>query len=208
MYFDSINLCAWYRACQWCNLDSDENSYSDARSEGTGTITTEEQEQESKVSRCLTALRKATTFLFSHIGLLALVSGYCIVGGLTFEHLEKENELSVKREMREHRVMLGDKIWHLTQSSDYLREDNWTRRVESEMKKFEKEIIKAMKVRGWDGSEDENKMKWTFPGSLFYSIVLISTIGYGDQTPKTQWGKVRNKKFLISIFSFYPSCLA
>jgi hypothetical protein len=27
-------------------------------------------------------------------------------------------------------------------------------------------------------------------GSLFYSIVIISTIGYGDQTPKTQWGKV------------------
>ena len=147
------------------------------------------------MSRCLTALRKAVTFLFSHIGLLALVSGYCIVGGLTFEHLEKENELNVKREMREHRELLGDKIWHLTLASDCLREDNWTSRVELEMKKFEKEIIKAMKVRGWDGSEDENKMKWTFPGSLFYSIVLISTIGYGDQTPKTQWGKVRNNFF-------------
>ena len=72
-------------------------------------------------------------------------------------------------------------------------------------------------VDGWDGHEDESKQKWTFlgssnhlnkfvfyhrfsmnlkalnfflPGSLFYSIVLISTIGYGDQTPKTQWGKV------------------
>ena len=169
-------------------------------------MTTEEPEQESRMSRCLTALRKAVTFLFSHIGLLALVSGYCIVGGLTFEHLEKENELSVKREMREHRVMLGDKIWDLTQSSDYLREDNWTRRVEWEMKKFEKEIIKAMKVRGWDGSEDENKMKWTFPGSLFYSIVLISTIGYGDQTPKTQWGKVRRNVFqeFFTLFVINP----
>ena len=71
-----------------------------------------------------------------------------------------------------------------------------------------------MKVKGWDGHEDESKQKWTFlgfcfftiltkptsqsflfpiavvQGSLFYSIVLISTIGYGDQTPKTQWGKV------------------
>ena len=55
-----------------------------------------------------------------------------------------------------------------------------------------------MKIRGWDGSEDLNKQKWTFPGSLFYSIVLISTIGYGDQTPKTQWGKVWLDKFIIS----------
>ena len=71
-----------------------------------------------------------------------------------------------------------------------------------------------IKVKGWDGHEDESKQKWTFlgfhffttitrltsqsflfpnaivQGSLFYSIVLISTIGYGDQTPKTQWGKV------------------
>ena len=90
----------------------------------------------------------------------------------------------------EHRELLGDRIWELTLDLDVLKEDNWTRLVESEMKKFEKEIIHAMKIRGWDGSEDLAKQRWTFPGSLFYSIVLISTIGYGDQTPKTQWGKV------------------
>jgi len=71
-----------------------------------------------------------------------------------------------------------------------MREKNWTDKVTDEMKKFEKSIIKAMRVDGWDGHEDESKQKWTFLGSLFYSIVLISTIGYGDQTPKTQWGKV------------------
>ena len=92
--------------------------------------------------------------------------------------------------MVEHRELLGDRIWELTLDLDVLKEDNWTRLVESEMKKFEKEIIHAMKIRGWDGSEDLAKQRWTFPGSLFYSIVLISTIGYGDQTPKTQWGKV------------------
>ena len=47
-----------------------------------------------------------------------------------------------------------------------------------------------IQVKGWDGHEELDKRKWTFPGSLFYSVVLISTIGYGDQTPKTQWGKV------------------
>ena len=87
------------------------NSASDARSEGTGTVTTEEQSDISGLSRllllllllllmlllsrCLTAIRRCFTFLFSHIGLLALVMGYCILGGLTFEHLERENEIQV-----------------------------------------------------------------------------------------------------------------
>ena len=92
--------------------------------------------------------------------------------------------------MVKHREQLGDKIWNLTKATKVLHEENWTQMVELEMKKFEKEIIHAMKMRGWDGSEDLTKQKWTFPGSLFYSVVLISTIGYGDQTPKTQWGKV------------------
>ena len=32
--------------------------------------------------------------------------------------------------------------------------------VEAEMKRFEKEIIHAMKARGWDGSEDLTKQRW------------------------------------------------
>ena len=43
--------------------------------------------------------------------------------------------------------------------------------------------------QGWNGYEDQDKIQWTFAGSLFYSIACITTIGYGDQTPKTQTGK-------------------
>ena len=73
-----------------------------------------------------------------------------------------------------------------------------TNKVKFRVKILSPFLFQAMKIRGWDGSEDLNKQKWTFPGSLFYSIVLISTIGYGDQTPKTQWGKVWLDKFIIS----------
>lgn len=35
-----------------------------------------------------------------------------------------------------------------------------------------------MKEDGWDGYEPEaNKTQWTFTGSLFYSIIVITTIG-------------------------------
>lgn len=43
---------------------------------------------------------------------------------------------------------------------------------------FETRILKAMKEDGWDGWEDEDKkIQWTFAGSLFYSIIVITTIG-------------------------------
>ena len=67
----------------------------DARSEGTGTGTLTEQSETSNFSKCLIAIRRFFTFLFSHVGLLSMVVGYCILGGFTFEHLEKDNELQV-----------------------------------------------------------------------------------------------------------------
>ena len=52
----------------------------------------------------------------------------------------------VKREMAKNRQLLEDKIWNITKSSPVLREENWTADVMAEMKKFEKEIVTAMKV--------------------------------------------------------------
>ena len=45
------------------------------------------------------------------------------------------------------------------------------------MQMFDREILNAMKVKGWDGIEDINTTQWTFSGALFYSIIVITTIG-------------------------------
>ncbi|GFR87361.1 potassium channel subfamily K member 18 [Elysia marginata] len=39
-------------------------------------------------------------FLFSHIGLCAMVILYCVAGGFIFEHLEKNNEEQICYESR------------------------------------------------------------------------------------------------------------
>lgn len=51
------------------------------------------------------------------------------------------------------------------------------------LQEFEAKILKAMKEDGWDGSEEKDangcyaNTQWTFSGSLFYSIIVITTIG-------------------------------
>ena len=44
--------------------------------------------------------KKFAKFLFSHIGLSAMVVLYCVAGGFIFEHLEKNNEEQICYESR------------------------------------------------------------------------------------------------------------
>ena len=68
----------------------------------------------SKCSKCLKFFRQVLSFLLSHIGLLSLVVGYCIMGAFIFEKLEKENELEVKRNMTKNRELVTEDLWEIT----------------------------------------------------------------------------------------------
>lgn len=144
----------------------------------------------SRCSGCLRFLRQLLSFLLSHIGLLSLVVGYCIMGAFIFEELERENELSVKRNVTATRHAITDKLWDITREMEVLVQDNWTDQVTGELRSFEKSLIIALKEKGWDGKESEDTLTWTFAGGLFYSITVITTIGYGHIAPKTAVAKI------------------
>ena len=67
-----------------------------------------------KCASCCRVFRKIISFLLSHIGLLSLVVGYCIMGAFVFELLEQENELMVKRNMTKNRLSVTDELWAIT----------------------------------------------------------------------------------------------
>ncbi|KAG8253165.1 hypothetical protein J6590_040824 [Homalodisca vitripennis] len=96
----------------------------------------------------------------------------------------------------------------MTRDSLVLRQDNWTGTVINRLRAFESELVVAMRLKGWDGSEDLNSLQWTFHGALFYSIIVITTIGYGHIAPKTDLGKVTTIFYAIMGIPLMLLCLS
>ena len=67
-----------------------------------------------KCASCCKFLKSVISFLLSHIGLLSLVVGYCIMGAFIFEILERSNELEIKRNMTKNRHLVTDQLWDIT----------------------------------------------------------------------------------------------
>ncbi|KAJ8917300.1 hypothetical protein NQ315_002318, partial [Exocentrus adspersus] len=115
--------------------------------------------------------------LFSHITLVAMVVSYCVLGAYTFASLEVENEIQVKKGIYRLRENVTRHLWNFTQEMDAFIEGNFTVEAAKYLKSFEGALLKAMTKDGWDGEEDENIVQWSFTGALFYSIIVITTIG-------------------------------
>ncbi|TGZ53139.1 TWiK family of potassium channels protein 7, partial [Temnothorax longispinosus] len=82
----------------------------------------------------------------------------------------------VKKSIKNIRGNVSEKLWEITKDFDVLIRKNWTEQALSELKKFEDCLLKKMEKEGWDGSEEEDDIQWTFAGALFYSIIVITTI--------------------------------
>ena len=51
--------------------------------------------------------------------------------------------------------------------------------------------------RGYDGKEYGVSAQWTFTGAFLYSLTVITTIGYGNTSAKTYFGKTLTILFAI-----------
>nr|XP_021192597.2 uncharacterized protein LOC110377880 [Helicoverpa armigera] len=162
----------------------------------------------SKCAKVLYYTWKLCSVVFSHFVMISLVVAYCILGAVTFEKLEAEHEKEVKRNISQLRSNTTQSIWTMTRTVPLFNQTNWTCEVVDMLKDFENAILLEMKVRGWDGNESTDHIQWTFTGALFYSIIVITTIGYGHIAPKTQTGKVVTIFYAILGIPLMLLCLS
>ncbi|KOX71128.1 Two pore potassium channel protein sup-9 [Melipona quadrifasciata] len=135
-----------------------------------------EAERPSKCIKFLRFLWKFFRCVFSHVSLVSLVVLYCLIGAYAFEALEANHEKEIKKSIKDIRGNVAEQLWKITKEVEVLIRENWTDKALRELKSFENNLVWMMEKEGWDGSEGEDDIQWTFAGALFYSIVVITTI--------------------------------
>lgn len=95
--------------------------------------------------------RMIATFLFSHIGLCALVFGYSIIGAFTFKALEAPNERNNRLKMIQERNNVVEALWIITQNSSVLVQREWSKEASLQLNKFEEKLVNAVRQDGYDG---------------------------------------------------------
>lgn len=111
-------------------------------------------------------------FLFSHIGLSALLVGYTSIGGLMFLAIEGEQEKirneEIQQEINSTKSELLSVILNSKNKSDVrMKIDNF-------LHNYTQFVLSAVIDKGWRGKNETN---WSFSGSILYAVTVITTIG-------------------------------
>lgn len=132
------------------------------------------------------------------IFLIVFLTIYAVLGALAFEALEQTNEKTtctaseaVYEKMEED---TANALWNVAnnyQNSDY--QDVQYELIDKMVENFTNNVRQI----GYDGTLCEllgqpggPTYDWNFPGALLFSVTVFTTVGYGNITPKTDWGRM------------------
>ncbi|VDO32923.1 unnamed protein product [Onchocerca flexuosa] len=170
----------------------------------------------SKVTRVINLIKRIIAFFFSHVGLCALVIGYALLGAVVFRAVEGPHETFIQSQVTTARQKAVNIAWNATfrylslhpihqgkiivavepRKVNKLDREQWERIVHTQVRRFQRKCMWAIK-RGYDGKEYGLSAQWTFTGAFLYSLTVITTIGYGNTSAKTYFGKTLTILFAI-----------
>lgn len=164
----------------------------------------------SRCGKCCHYCRQVLTFFVSHIGLCTLLLGYAIAGAFLFQWLESEHEQSMPQEVYRLRQSIIAKLSNMTINMLVLMEPQWVKSATDIIDDFEAELMHAVKYKGYNGNDKltPTNSQWSFSGSLLYSIIVFTTIGYGNVAPRTDLGKVVTILYAIIGIPLMLFCLS
>ena len=123
------------------------------------------------------------TVVISTIGLIALVLGYCCLGGAVFEWLESNTENETILNDRRHVEALIKQ--HAANLYAQLQLDATNKSVDTVttitkvLNKVSDDAFQIASDSQWDGEPQGNpvSLDWTLPGAILFSVTTITTIG-------------------------------
>ncbi|XP_011196553.1 TWiK family of potassium channels protein 18 isoform X1 [Zeugodacus cucurbitae] len=132
--------------------------------------------------------RQFTAFMFSNVGIILLVIIYTIGGAFIFQAIE----LFEYERLSTHKIIKPNitgkclqKIWDITVTNiSFFDNTYYKERVNEILLEFQREIAHENLI------EPDIDKQWSFSGAFLYSLTVITTIGYGNISPKSDWGKL------------------
>ncbi|KAK3098061.1 hypothetical protein FSP39_015741 [Pinctada imbricata] len=155
-------------------------------------------------------------FLFSNVGICVIVVLYCVAGGFIFQHLEKNNEKEICYDTRDEYIPMENKT--LDQMYNVIRESMGNSDLSVLMIEL-RTILETFRdnsiaigyegdICGDYGKEGGPIYKWSWFGATYFSVTVISTIGYGHIAPKTFWGRLVCIAYAVLGIPLMLLCLA
>jgi len=133
--------------------------------------------------------RTVVEFLFTQVGVGALVVCYTIAGAFAFQAIETQDGTANDRikEVEESRVKIVDELWNITNTFNILNSKQWEHHIQSILLEHQTNMVEYIR-EGYDELTVEDR--WTLPAALLFALSIITMIGYGNMVPRTHWGKV------------------
>ena len=162
-----------------------------------GTLSSRSSSRRSRVDKFKDVCKSFFTFLFSTVGLLFVLVGYILVGGALFNTIEGgfEDEKAKSHTLINDLVIgrtnsLALDIWNMTKYERIFHESNYTSKLKAKLVAYQRHLNDAIK-KGYNGNlNHHNARRWTYIQSIIYSIVIITSIGYGHITCESDAGKL------------------
>lgn len=131
--------------------------------------------------------RKFAAFMFTQVGVGALIVTYAVVGAFMFQAIEREYNNTALDDMKMRRQFMAEELWNVVEQYNTLNNtavvEHYNRLIIDYQNNFT-EIIR----KGFKNATAEDQ--WNYSASLMYCLSVFSMIGYGNLVPKTDWGKI------------------
>lgn len=125
----------------------------------------------------------------TQVGVGGLIVAYALVGAASFISIETDDKLAnitYVEEVKQMRDKYATELYTLALKNNGVNETIWQNQMNVKLLDYQNYLV-AMIKKGYDGRT--LKQMWSFPAALMFCLSVFTMIGYGNLTPRTEWGK-------------------
>ena len=153
-----------------------------------------------KKARAFDFIKVVLKYAFSQAGVVILCTMYAVGGANIYMGMElplEEERFQAKREIALEIIKMEDflsdsfwtKIWHKYVEKRH-NQSAFEEVIERDLYLYVDKIVTANGDLGYDGEVDTWDYDWTFPNALLFTVTIMTTVGYGHISPKSDNGQL------------------